>query len=1201
MKYINYIFLFLIILNLNNFVLSGFDCNQSINVQIENSCGGNNPSRLNIFNTLYYFDSIGISPFVEPFFDVNRGIYSWYLVDGINYTLSYKYKGCQNYNSQSFISKGMYYKLLSEPLCPKTYFTYTVYNWALDTNLNFTGIPSTFSIANQNGGCSLNFFVAPLSTSKGVFESGAANYSNPTCGFKNGTISIDLTKGYSNVHLYFDTDTSLSNEIQPTSPGHYTGLDSFGYYLFVDSLECGTERVPISMSNVYPPLEITFESVQQGGGNSTISYSLAGGNNGILNDTNSFGYLLGFGDSLPLTDWVHKNVEFDYRFMYGYHYFQDFSNVDNPGKLQCSFQELLALKYYSPNINLTISRNSSCLGNVTFTIYPSSSLLPQNILFYDYDDEESEIPFPMVNNRVSVQYNKNLLIQEQLTGTSLIYSTVFQVLSYSIVQAFDRPGCWKTYNIIIVNYQLYRNLTLKIYGDDQVTTFYPINGVFENVPANYYYVHYVAGDCETESFILINTFDDITPMDDVTVDIKTLSVGSCTDQTLFQVTVDTIFGTYSKNYSTYNSMDFDFYFPTCSCVVRGTYSSPPLVDDDPFTYEMISNLNCNSTGNIIQFFSSNSNYNSIFQVFSNNVQLSPNFDNNLSDAFNIGPGENNVTITYTNSIGTCYRSQTITIQSTFETPLIQVSPVTNCQSPDGKIEISNYQDFQSLEIIIDSNIQTINSGIIEYLSSGLYFLTYSYNQTCSNTITVYIPTSEDNIIITTSIISNPTCNNQLIADGKINVTLNVDGIQINNFQISNQNNNNFLNGVYSIANPGLNSLTIKYGSCSWNRNVNTFLNRPTFTLERVYNDTCLTTSYYKLINSNPNVVIDNMDSTFSTIIYQKDYYIQVTGDGTYDYSLSWNSICTDSFSQIITSTNLNSKDSNYLDYEIIKADNCSSLKVDILIKNMNIFKSVTQTWKYPVKINSTHSIFKNLSPANSYEIYFTLLNGCNIYQTVGYNQLSSGNTKETLNIIKTNDLCYSGKGSIQLLNLDFNNYYYQIKNLNGIQSVTPIQNGTTIFSNLYPGTYNVTRYCKTMENCYLQTKITIENDNPIIESIQVIDSYDQLNNGSVEIKLNFISAYPIIYRILGTNLLNQDGKFSNLSPNTYEIQVELNDRMCPITIKQSFTIKSITPPPTSSPPPTSLPPKSSDELSTTSFIQFNHLLITILILLLIIF
>ncbi|KAN0032113.1 hypothetical protein ACTFIV_005988 [Dictyostelium citrinum] len=438
--------------------------------------------------------------------------------------------------------------------------------------------------------------------------------------------------------------------------------------------------------------------------------------------------------------------------------------------------------------------------------------------------------------------------------------------------------------------------------------------------------------------------------------------------------------------------------------------------------------------------------------------------------------------------------------------VINITPMLNLKTIDGKIEISNYLIFDNIEIFIGSNSLPINLGISFNLSSGSFLIKYSYNQSCSSSITVFMPTSEDNVEITTSIISNPTCVpsilNNINSDGKICATLKINGIQISNFTIQNQNQN------YSFYDGGIYQMEV--------------------------------------------VEISNADFLFK---YQNNYYIRFSICGNYNFKI---------------------------DYEIVKADNCNSLKIDIIIKNMDKFISINYNSIYPTQINSTHAIFKNLPPFPSYSFIFILFEGCSYSENIGEVEFKKGNTKESMDIIKSNDVCYSNKGSIQLNNIDFTNYYY-INNLNfpmGIEiSLTPIQpyqnsnnNAISLISNLTTSNYKIYRGCKSMVNCYLQTGITIENDNAIIESITVqfnkkiesitvTDSYDKLNNGSVEIKLNYNSSYPINYQIIGTQLSNQNGKFFNLSPKTYEVQVILTDRMCPITLSKSFTIISKTSPP----------------------------------------
>ncbi|KAM9972654.1 hypothetical protein ACTFIR_012021 [Dictyostelium discoideum] len=1190
MKFIKYLLLLFLILKINGFVESAVDCQKSTEYFIENSCG-KIPSKLNINTDIYYFESIGITPYSPPVYNESTTNYFWYLKDGIEYTFSYTYKGCQNIKSHSIVSQGMYYQLLSQPLCPNTYFNYTIYNsGGSGENTNYYNTPQNNINSNYNGSCIINILITPLSNSKGAFQSGAAKYTFPTCGFKNGTISVDLTKGYSNCHLFSQFDTSFLYEIEPSSPCSYIGLESNYYYLFVDSKECATERLSIQLSNVFTPLEITFENVPDYNQNSIVSLSLSSGDNGILNKTNSFATMGGTGSD-PLSTWSHKETRITSATQFGYFYNKDFST--DPYKVICSFNDGFESQKFNPNFNFSVTKSDSCLENVTITFYPLPS---QTFVVHDYLLGNT---LPLTNNVLSIQYNKFLEISEISSNSERYYSTAFYTPIYRIVETSNGIGCWKTYNITIGDYQIYSNLTMKVYdGDEYEYIFYPIDGVFVNVPANYFYIHYKLKVCEVESVFMIDKYEEITPMDDVKVDISIYELGNCTHATSILVTVETAFGNFSKVYSSFSNSYFSFYLPNCSCIIGFYYNFLPLIDVESFTYNFISDLDCNSTGTVIQLLGSTGN--TIQEVYSNGIKLLVNNDVDTDFAYNIGPGENNVTIKYSNTKGTCYKSQMINIQSPNEAPLVEVTPVIDCDTADGKISISNYMNFYSLGIIIDSSIIPIDSGLVSGLPTCTYTIVYGKNGSCANSIDVYVPSSEQYVEITTSVISNPTCGEQsLNGDGKINVTLKVLGVKKNTFYIQNQNQIPSLTfsdgGVYIAAAPGLNTLSISYGGCIWKRDVNTTISKPTFSFEKIYNDTCLSAVYYKLINNNTNIAINSITSPYTLYSYQNEYYTQMATNLIYPYTVTWNTFCTETFYQELTFDTPFNYYSNYIQYEIVKADNCNSFKIDIIIKNMNTFQKVTLSNKYPTPINSTHAIFKNLPPSISYDISFTLFDGCSGTEMVGYQQLSNGNTKETIDIIKVNDICNSGKGSIQLSNMDTTNHYYYVKTFSDYYVYTsyPIQpttndNGTltSLLSNLRVGSYNITRNCKSITNCFIETKVVIENEDPIIESISVTDSYDKLNNGTVEIKLNYNSTYPINFKIIGTQFSNQNGIFGNLPPKTYEVQVTLTDRMCPITISQSFTINLKTPPP--------LPQDPSDELSTSSFIQLNILLLLLI-------
>ncbi|KAK5574571.1 hypothetical protein RB653_009824 [Dictyostelium firmibasis] len=1176
-----------------------YSCQVPIQVDLQDSCGGN-PSRFSVSSDIGIFDSIGVTPNVEKYYDPNSKYISWNLNDGVNYTISYRYKNCSNYISQSFVPQGMYYELLSEPLCPMTLFNYTVHNWGIDgSSFNFTSTPPspTQYLNNQKGSCYLDFYIAPKSDSKGALQSGAIKISNPTCGFKNGSISIDLTKGYSNYHLFFENN---DQEIQSTSPGVFSNLDRNSYYLLLQSTECGTEKIMLNLNYVFTPMEINYENVPNLYSNSTISLSLSSGPNGLINNTNVFAYFPNSNTNYfaPLGDWTHRSVGLGGSQTYfGYYYANDFST--NPGQPSCYYNDdSIHTFYYYPQINFTVEKSNSCLNNVTITFYP---LPTQNIIVYDYDVDESSLP--MTNNVLSVPFNKNLNIYVPESNTNIYYSTYFTSKpSYTIVESSNGTGCWKTYDITIGNYENYRDLKLQVTNKNgNQHYFYPIDGVFVNIPANYFKIYYTTGDCQTPSYIFIDKSNYDTPMDNITIEYTTLKAGNCTSPTVFRMSVNTTIGSFtSEDIETFSeNYQLNFFLPKSLCDLNAFYQGPKLIDQGTLDYKIVSDLKCNYTGNLIDLNNLNGYF--IAAVFLKNQYL-----NRVNGHYNLNSGVNNITAQFLGPNGACYGYKTIDLQPNFETPIIQVSPVTNCTSGDGEIVISNYQNFSSIQYspLGGQYLYTFN-GVISNLSSSAYTILYRYNQTCSSSIVVNVPTLVPNVDITTSILNNPTCYSSALgennADGSIKVNLKINNVQINNFNIQNQNPNfNFNNSIYEAAGFGLNSLKISYGACVWNRDVNvTVVNMPQFPLVKVLNDTCYYSSMYRMINNNSNVVVKYIDDTSSgeSMGYQNQFYIQTSIPGPFYYYVYWNEYCYEEFSQDLPNDeNYNfNNNNNIVKYQIIKADNCTSLKIDLLITNMNLFSSITLINKSPTSINSTHAVFKNLPPSSSYIVEFSLLNGCTSDQDIGFEELSTGYTKESLNVNMTNDICYSGKGSINLLStMDTENYYYNFIELDGGMGNFPTTNpfgnkNDSIFSNLRAGTYTITRTCKNITNCFISTSINIKSDNPSIESVIINHSYGKLNNGSVEVKLNYNSSYPITYELVGTKLSNNNGKFINLSPKDYQLKITITDRMCPVTLSKTFTVKLISP-----------PSADSSDLSTSSFVQTNLLLLLSILVLIII-
>ncbi|KAM9972732.1 hypothetical protein ACTFIR_012100 [Dictyostelium discoideum] len=254
----------------------------------------------------------------------------------------------------------------------------------------------------------------------------------------------------------------------------------------------------------------------------------------------------------------------------------------------------------------------------------------------------------------------------------------------------------------------------------------------------------------------------------------------------------------------------------------------------------------------------------------------------------------------------------------------------------------------------------------------------------------------------------------------------------------------------------------------------------------------------------------------------------------------------------------------------------------------------------------TQCLKKNLPPNNYYNVEFLKTKSyCYSYQQIGTYEISNGLTKESLNIKKSNDMCHTGIGKIEIQSpLDTDNYYYSMQKSNGLMtggydSNTHLTNDNVdqVLSNLPNGIYNITRICKSILNCYIREKVEIISENPSIQSITINHSYSNKNNGTVEIKLNYNTTKPVTFEIVNTQLSNNNGIFSNLSPNDYQIKITIADRMCPVTLLEKFTINSI-PTPKPVDPSKDQSDDPSDELSTSTLIQVNNLLLLFIILIL---
>ncbi|KAN0025387.1 hypothetical protein ACTFIU_003648 [Dictyostelium citrinum] len=1296
MKLFNYILFYIFFIIVNNWVKSDQCTSTTLDLIIRDSCGLDSSKLIINQDDYSLLDSIKLSPssFSSPFlsttlnqsakYNINNKAFEWNLIDGIEYIVEYLYKGCNNNNSsnssikQTIKSKGMYYKLKTQPLCLYTQFNFTIYNYNSNgDSKEFQSTPSNIKISNEDNSCAINFYITPISLIKGALQNNIISYNHPTCGFNNGTITINnINNLYSNYQLFFKNDTNFQNEIKSfssysssstttiTTTITYINLESNEYYIFIDSNECGREKINIKLDYIYPQINLELKEISNMFyNNSKMSFN---DNQSIVNfNKSNLIVFYGSQDSKYLKkvqQWKDNNYQdvFYKNLIFGYYYHKDLS-INQPLSLSsssssiCKFQQYIGNTRLLPQINYSIiynnnndsnnnnnssSSNRSCLDNIIVEInspYENDEIILKSItdnLIYQIDK---------VNNQSTISYNKEFKISSKIGNGDIYFSTVFKKPTFKIMETSsdEQQGCWKTYNITIDNFENYKNLKLTGFKD---LLMYPSNdGVFINVPSNQFILSYYYGDCETESTINIGMdyHSDYNPLDKVTIDYSIIKNATCFTPAQIKYTINSPLGLFNGSFKTDNQYQGYTKIPNSLCFIPLSYSINPtetttstnIIDNSiDFNYTIIKTPSCSiDQSGLISIQLNNNNNNNLYLInkIESNGEILIQDSKNVNNYF-IKSGENQIKITIKIGNNFCYSSlKSINIPKINSiAPKFIISPVTDCENSNGIIEILNFQEFTTIELYSSINHQLLNSitngSTFNNLESSNYILNFK-SPTCSGSIIVNVPSSENNYKITSTIIRNPTCGNFEYSDGRIGISLIKDGIiKINNFTISNYNDNNsyyyFTNGIYEIATVGLNQLTIKYGSCKWYKNITLELDDPKFSIVNLFNRTCgWNNDLYKIISSNTNVDINKITYVTASDYtnYQNQHLISNPFRFPLIYTIRWNNICENTFTQYYhINNNYQSSQQLKVKYEIVYPNHClgsessTSFNFDIIVKNMNSYKSLLLFGRVPtISINSTHSIFKNVVPSESYEFTYTSLYGCDGVFYINKDDLPITNVNQKLDIKITNDICYSGKGSIQLSNIDNDNYYYYLRsslkpidksddndddddddgqhNINSF-SLPINSNNNTFLKKLKVGTYSIYRGCKSMINCIVEEKVTIGNDDPLIESIKVLDSYNNtLKNGSVEIILNFNSSSPIIYEIIGTSLLNyNDGKFINLSPDSYEMKITITDRMCPITFIKKFTINSIK--------------KQEEQPSTSTVLNFNYYSILIIFLIIII-
>lgn len=1211
MKVINIILLtILFIINCEN--VKSIDCSYKPEMIKINSCSLQ--ASLEVQDQYYSFENVYIEPFLLPINSENSFYYN--LNNGIEYTLNIQNKGCNNNVTEKFKPTGMYYELITQPKCMNTLFKFNLFYYYLNgSSITISTKQGNLEYYNYDKSCKANFVIVPQSVTNGVVQNGAVKIVNPTCGFNNGSITVDLTKGYSNVRLFRFNEGELDDEVQPSNiPGSFLNLPYNSYVISVESEECGNEIVNIELNNTLPTLNVEIKEVPNFFEDSTFSFSLSSGEQGILNSTNAFVFV-NENDDEPISNWTDYTARFTSGTLeYGYYYNVDFL----PGnEKSCETFEYVNGVIPASVLKYTITKHGdSCLNDLLLTVYQFSN---NPISLYDFNSD-SMMTFGDGGNTTVIPYNRDFSLQEKYAGPTQYFSTVYKAPTYSLVETTKGglTGCWRTFNITINDYESLGDLELEFnYKTDSI--YHPVDGVFIDIPSGPYRISYFVGDCDTKSyFTILNSKEDECNQDVISTSYRILQNATCSEPYEVEFTASTPLGLVSYNLSVYSLSHVDdrYEFPNSLAYVDVLYYNPNTLiwDDKEFNISIGHDAKCSFTYGTIELEIPNDPYNPNIQynvknVFGNDGKPLRSAGPGLN--YLIPPGENNLIVQYFyggNYNNICYKSKSVNINAEISIkPQYTSNANTDCQTPNGKIIISNYQAFTNITIELSdqqSFIIAVN-GELTNLKGGDYNVFFE-SESCSGFVTINVPTSEDNVEIETSILQNPSC---LVyfspgnSDGKIKVNVKKDGVQLDNLIVSDLADSHSDNNVFIGGKVGLNSLMIKSGNCTWYRDVNVEkIDGPMFSLETLLNESCGWPNVYKLNIGNPNVVIKQTSySDSNKNFYQGSYYFVLSSSTSYSLLLQWSTICSESFN-IPAKNNIQDYQEYPIQYEIVKADNCHSLKIDIIIKNMNEFSTMSIFSRVPESINSTHAIFRNLPPNKYYNVeYLKTKPYCYSYQQIGEYEISSGLTKESLKIKKSNDMCHNGIGKIEIQTpLDTDNYYYSMQKINGLMSGgyetnthLTNDNADQVLSNLPNGIYYITRICKSILNCYIREKVEIISENPSIQSITINHSYSNKNNGTVEIKLNYNTTKSVTFEIVNTQLSNNNGIFSNLSPNNYQIKITITDRMCPVTLYENFSINSI---PTPKPVDPSKDP--SDELSTSTLIQINHLLLLLIILIL---
>ncbi|KYQ93447.1 hypothetical protein DLAC_06139 [Tieghemostelium lacteum] len=1080
-------------------------------------------SYLRINRSYYDFVTLETTPPVVPLIDSENQTVSFYLEYGQSYQINYEVKMCNDPKSQEITISGFKYTFPSQPKCFYTQTLVTFYDYASPLTYqgsNFESIRNFgpgLNTVYDNSSCQVTFFLTPVTNSTPSFT-----IVNPTCGYNNGTLYVPNTNDYSTISLYDSSENRIFSHF-----GLFSSLSPGSYTLVLASEACGTEVVPLTISNIIPQLLIDYVQVKDLNlPVSQLKFSFSD------SEFNSSKVTISYND-IEVSDWNNFSTARLFagstnKFVFSY---------DNG---TCSSTQYYYTAQVYPNVYWTQQKPSDgkCSSNVTVSLQTEQTPIPPTNINY-------------ANKQFQAPYGKTYSLSTNQSQASLSIPVFTDIPIFQITRGSLKGPCTSTFDVKILNIDKFSNISIVAQSRDG--PFYPklVGDTFVNVTIVYNIgIGYIPKGCSESNLSYRSIFPDITDwgLDSTFIEYTTITPATCINpEETFNYTVTNAAGVFGPFQATTSQLKYSKYvsLPDTYCFAILDYTAK-VVSSFELDLDVVSNMPCSNEGNSGVFnITIPSNY-TIQEVTVDGQAVNPLLENTYP--FYNTNSSIQVKWKYVNG-RYCYSTKNIQTQASLVKLEYTTVPVTNCSQYDGEIHITNYNDFSSIQL----NGGSPQNGVYTGLSSFYQLLNFETASGCVGTQRIYVPTISDSVSVFTTVIQNPTCSNSKYADGSIQFSVNIENnttplsVQL----VDDLDTNTVYYNIYPRANPGTSLFWVGLGSCSFIKNVTVDLEDPSIGLNSIFNSTsCLYSSVSQVTSSNDHVLIQNVVSGSASVFgnLNGQWNLYNNGKDTVEYTVSWNDVC----QKKINSSMTKFTQTNPVVYTVKKVSDCKNFYLQVQIENFGMFASEKFYLNYQGLRPDANGFFSYVPSTTLLSFYYTTKAGCSGTHSVSI--LLEDTEAPTFEV--TNDICYSGQGQIKITNYN-SNYYYTYKqgsNSDGYYSLTNAFNVDTSGGLVGSNSYIINRYCKNNVLCNTINFYYAVVNNSNTPSIKAIDFTEDTgaSDAKISVTLNY-QPQSVTYQI-NDQTPQPTGEFNNLPAGDYKVTVVISDKVCATTLTQSVTI-----------------------------------------------